>query len=247
MPLHLKLRLLVRNNLTLPQLKGRDVYLVELSVSHYLLARALEMETDFDEYALTIINTSDQTIGSSFIANESWQAVVTWNPIVMQVAQTPGVTKLFDSSQIPGEILDLCVVNKKVLDENPQFGEALVDAWYRTMAVMTTRGQARNDALSTMASLAGCQRTVEYTRQLDTTFMFYDPQHAIEYVEGQEIKDDMNRVRNFCFDHGLLGENARSADEVGIEFPDGTILGDKENVKMWFDTTYVRRCMESNR
>ncbi len=233
--------LMVRGGLTLPQLKGKDVYLVELSVSHYLLARALEMHTDFNEYDLSIVNTSDQTIGASFISNDSWQAIVTWNPIVMQVAQTPGVTNIFDSAQIPGEILDLCVVNKKTLDENPVFGEALVDAWFTVMNIMVKRGAERNEALSTMASLAGCQKTIEYTRQLDTTFMFYDPQRAVEYVQSQEIKDDMDRVRNFCFDHGLLGENARSVDEVGIQFPDGSILGDKENVQMWFDTAFVEK------
>ena len=236
--------LLVRGGLSLQDLKGKDIYLVELSVSHYLLARALEMQTDFNEYDLSIINTSDQTIGASFISNDDWPAVVTWNPIVMQVAQTPGVTKLFDSSQIPGEILDLCVVNKKALDENKAFGEALVDAWFKVMGIMVKRGSTRNEALSTMASLAGCEKTVEYTKQLETTFMFYNAQDAVSYVESQELKDDMDRVRRFCFDHGLLGENARSADEVGIMYPDGSVMGDKDNVQMWFDTSYVKRFID---
>jgi NitT/TauT family transport system substrate-binding protein len=50
----------------------------------------------------------------------------------------------------------------------------------------------------------------------------------------------MDFVRKFCFNHKLLGENAKSADEVGIQFPDGKILGDPKNVKMRFTNEYVQ-------
>jgi len=49
----------------------------------------------------------------------------------------------------------------------------------------------------------------------------------------------MDFVRNFCFKHGLLGENAPSVDIVGIIYPDGTIQGDSRNVKLRFDTRFV--------
>ena len=42
--------------------------------------------------------------------------------------------------------------------------------------------------------------------------------------------------RGFLFEHGLFGNGAPSADIVGIEFPDGSVLGDKGNVKFrWTD------------
>ena len=81
-------------------LKGTEVSLVELSVSHYLLARALEMH-GMKESELKVVNTSDSDIGPAFIANKSQKAVVTWNPMVMTIEQTPGVSKIFDSSKIP--------------------------------------------------------------------------------------------------------------------------------------------------
>ncbi len=231
---------MVRNGLKLKDLKGKTVPLVELSVSQYLLARGLEMKTDFTEYDINIENTSDLTIGSSFISNKKWEAIVTWNPIVMQVAQIPGVTNIFDSSEIPGEILDLLVANRDVVEANPKFAKAMVEAWYKTMDMMTRRGAERNDAMDLMASLAGCSETVEYLNQLKTTYMFYTPEKAIEYVEAKEIKENMERVRNFCFEHGLLGESAANVDVVGIKYPDGTIQGDPNNVRLWFDTSYAR-------
>ena len=49
----------------------------------------------------------------------------------------------------------------------------------------------------------------------------------------------MNRVRKFSFAHGLLGNGAASADAVGIQVPDGQVLGDPANVKLRFDTDYM--------
>ena len=113
--------LLVRGIPDVKGLKGTEVYLVELSVSHYLLARALEMH-GVKESELKVVNTSDSDIAPAFIANKSQKAVVTWNPMVMSIEQTPGVSRIFDSSKIPGEVLDLLVVNTKVLNDDPRFG-----------------------------------------------------------------------------------------------------------------------------
>jgi NitT/TauT family transport system substrate-binding protein len=46
-------------------------------------------------------------------------------------------------------------------------------------------------------------------------------------------------VRKFSFAHGLLGNGAASADAVGIQVPDGQVLGDPANVKLRFDTEYM--------
>lgn len=229
--------ILTRNNLAIKDLPGKDIFLVELSVSHYLLARCLEMN-GLKESDVTIINTSDSDIGPVFLADKSQQVVVTWNPIVMEIEQVPGISKIFTSADIPGEILDLMVVRTEVLKDNPDFGKALVGAWYEVMEIMSKRGAIADKALSYMAESAGAS-LVEYKRQLTTTAMFYTAQSAVDYTKSAELKEKMNFVRQFCFKHGLLGENARSVDVVGIQYPDGTIQGDAKNVKMRFDTSYM--------
>ena len=50
----------------------------------------------------------------------------------------------------------------------------------------------------------------------------------------------MDLVRKFSFDHGLLGEGAKTVDVVGIEFPGGKTLGNKKNIKMRFDASYMK-------
>ena len=230
--------LLVRDNLKVKDLKGKEISLVELSVSHYLLARCLEMN-GMKESDVKVINTSDSDIGPVFLSNSSQKAVITWNPIVMEIEQTPGVSKIFTSADIPGEILDLMVVNTKTLKKHPQLGKALTGAWYEIMGIMCTKGPKTFAALEQMAKASGCTLT-EYKSQLKTTALFCTPEEAVKFTESAEIKKKMDFVRQFCFKHGLLGENAKSVDVVGIQYPDGTVQGNANNITFRFDTTYMK-------
>lgn len=234
--------ILVRDNLKPKGLKGKKIYLVELSVSHYLLVRCLEMN-GLKEKDVKVVNTSDSDIGAVFLSQKDQKAVVTWNPIVMQIEQSPGISKIFTSAQTPGEILDMMVANTQVLQKNPKLGKALTGAWYDVMAIMSKKGKAGDDALAKMAKAAECSLT-EYKAQLKTTAMFYSAQKALEFTKKPDLKKKMDFVRQFCFQHGLLGENAPDADVVGIQYPDGSIQGDPKNVTFRFDTKYMKMAAE---
>ncbi len=229
--------LLTRNGAAVTDLKGKDVYLVELSVSHYLLSRALETN-GMTEADVNIVNTSDSDIAPAFIANTDQEAVVTWNPLVLALEQEEGISSIYTSAEIPEEVLDLMVANTKTLEESPEFGKALTGAWYEVMAIMNG-GEGQDEALAYMAESCGSTLD-EYKQQVETTAMFYDPQEGVDYVTSERIAAKMDYVRLFCFDHGLLGENAQSVDEVGISYPGGKIQGDKENVQLLFDATYMK-------
>src|SRR5271163_2304217 len=118
----------------LEDIKGQKVNLVELSVSHYLLVRALS-GIGMRERDLKIVNTSDADIVAAF-ATPASTAVVTWKPQLSAVLSAPNAQLVFDSSKIPGEIMDIMVVNTATLAANPKLGKALVGAWYETVAVM---------------------------------------------------------------------------------------------------------------
>ena len=72
---------------TVADLKGMNVNLVELSVSHYLLARALE-SADLSEKDLKVVNTSDADIAAAFNTDQV-QAVTTWNPMLSEIKAKP--------------------------------------------------------------------------------------------------------------------------------------------------------------
>ena len=219
----------------LASLAGKPVNLVELSVSHYLLARGLDSvglsEADLDG----VINTSDADMIAAFATNDV-QAVVTWNPLVSAIMEDPDATKLFDSSDIPGEIIDLMVVNTETLAANPDFGKAMVGAWYEVMGLMAAGDEA---VLTAMAEASGTD-LAGYQAQLASTEMFYDPGAAVAFTSGTELPETMVSVAEFLFDKGILGEGAPSADFVGVAYPDGSVTGNADNVMFRYDTTYMQ-------
>ena len=221
-------------------LRGQNVNLVELSVSHYLLARALET-ADMTERDLTVVNTSDADIVAAF-ASEDVTSVVTWNPLLAEVQAMPGVSPVFDSSMIPGEIIDMLVVNTEAL-EDPRLGKALVGAWYETMAVMASAGAAGDAAKTQMAEASGTD-LAGYNAQLAATQMFYEPAPAVEFVHSDALGDTMTNVAAFSFLHGLLGEGAPGPEFIGIELLGGAVLGSETNVKLRFDDAYMQMAMQ---
>ncbi len=52
-------------------------------------------------------------------------------------------------------------------------------------------------------------------------------------------------MAEFSFNHGLYGDGATDYKFVGIEFPNGEVIGDKNNIKLRFDDTYMKMA-ESN-
>ncbi len=231
-----------KGDVTLADLAGIKVNLVELSVSHYLLARALDSaglaERDLDG----VVNTSDADMVAAFAA-EDVSTVVTWNPLVSEIlASNPGATTLFDSSEIPGEILDLMVVNTQVLEDNPAFGKALVGAWYEVMGLMAAGDE---EALGAMAAASGTDLE-GYKAQLAATKMFFDPADAVAQAEAEDLPATMTAIAAFLFDKGILGTGAPSADFVGIEYPDGTVTGSADNVMFRFDASYMQMAADGD-
>ena len=198
-----------------------------------VLATARQLaERDLDG----VINTSDADMIAAY-ATDDVEAVVTWNPLVSEIlGSNPDATNVFDSSQIPGEILDLMVVNTETLADNPDFGKAMVGAWYELMGLMA---EGDEEALTAMAEASGTDLE-GYKAQLAATEMFYDPAAAVAQAESADLPTTMTNVAEFLFDKGILGEGAPSPDFVGVDYPDGSITGDENNVKFRFDATYMQ-------
>jgi NitT/TauT family transport system substrate-binding protein len=229
--------LVLKNGPKLADVNGRKVYLVELSVSHYLLARALE-RAGLGERDITTVNTSDADIVSAYAGSPNVTAVVTWNPQLAEVRKIPNSTLVFDSAQIPGEIIDLMVVNSRTLADNPSLGKALTGAWYEITALMASDSPAGKAAREAMAKAAGTD-LASFESQLKTTRMFYQATEAVAFTDSPDLIGTMERVRKFSFGHGLLGEGAKSVDVVGIAFPGGKTIGDAKNVKLRFSSEYM--------
>eukprot|EP00656_Telonema_subtile_P056814 TRINITY_DN9185_c0_g1_i1.p1 TRINITY_DN9185_c0_g1~~TRINITY_DN9185_c0_g1_i1.p1 ORF type:complete len:347 (+),score=1.77 TRINITY_DN9185_c0_g1_i1:10-1050(+) len=227
---------------TLAEIKGQQVNLVELSVSHYLLARGLE-SVGMTEQDVKVVNTSDADLVAAFSADDV-TAVTTWNPLLSEITAQPNAHKVFDSSMIPGEIIDLMVVNTETLEANPKLGKALVGAWYEIMATIAAKDENSVKAKSFMAEASGTD-LAGYEAQLASTNMFYTAASAVEFTNSDSLTKTMQKVSEFSFDHGLLGEGAPDAKFIGIETPAG-VYGNAANIKLRFNPTYMKMAADGS-
>jgi NitT/TauT family transport system substrate-binding protein len=228
--------IVLKQGKSLADIKGQKISLVELSVSHYLLARGLST-VKLGEKDIKTVNTSDADIVAASKSADT-TAIVTWNPQLLEVKAEPGATLVFDSSKIPGEIEDLMVVNTGTLKDNPELGKALAGIWYETIALMKDPGEKGKAAREAMAKLSGTNLT-GFETQLSTTHMYFTPKDGVDFVSGPDLPKIMDLVRSFCFDHNLLGENVKSKDAIGIQTPKST-LGATANVKLRFDPSFMQ-------
>lgn len=220
----------------LAAIEGQNVNLVELSVSHYLLARALD-SVGLSEADVQVVNTSDADMVAIY-GTDDVTSVATWNPLLSEISQQPSSTVVFNSAQIPGEIIDLLVINTDTLSAHPELGKALTGAWYDIMATMSSDSEQGVAARSYMAEASGTD-LAGYEAQLAATKMFYTPAAALELTNSAQLKQTMQYVAEFSFDHGLLGDGAPDAGFIGVQMPAGD-YGDSSNLKLRFDPTYMQ-------
>jgi NitT/TauT family transport system substrate-binding protein len=216
---------LVRGINDLKGLKGKEILLAELSVSHYLLVRGLS-SVGLKESDVKITNTDADAAGKAFITDPKVEAVTTWHPHLYQAVEAGKGKVIYSSKDIPGEIIDLLVVNGRALQETPQLGTVLTEAWYDAMRMIEDPA-TREEALSIMA--AGAHSTVEdFKKMLGGMVLYTDRAKAAAFLQADSTKATMERVKQFSITHGLV-KNANFT--IGY--------GSKGNEPLRFDASYV--------
>jgi NitT/TauT family transport system substrate-binding protein len=143
--------------------------------------------------------------------------------------------------------MDLLVVRSEVLNRpdgsGQKFAKAINGAWFETLHNMMVPGPAQAAALKTSADASG--DTVDsYKDQLKTTALFVTPKSAADFTTSPMIKQKMDLVRQFCYAHGLLGKSTKSVDDVAIAYPDGSIQGKEDRVKLRFDADFMQAAQQ---
>jgi NitT/TauT family transport system substrate-binding protein len=217
-------------------LAGKRINLVQFSGSHYLLARALD-QYGMSERDVTVVNTSDADIIAAFQSSDT-EAVVTWKPQLSQVIeQNPDSTILFDSADIPDEITDILLIHTETLNEHPELGYALAGAWFEVVSMLEPGHPKRDEVIAHMASAVGTDQA-GFLKQMET-IDFYTRKEAAALVTSDEFASTLGDISSFAWDKGLLGPTATSANFIGMEFEDGSVQGNKQNVQLRFPTNYM--------
>jgi NitT/TauT family transport system substrate-binding protein len=185
-------------------LRGKTFALAEYSAQHYLFDRFLiRNQIPFDE--VTIRNTPDVEIPTAFNDREIY-GVVTTNPYITRLIQEANVKVVFDSREVPGELFDLLVVDRDILQEHHNLAQALLATWFAIMERL--QGNKRGPTLDAMARLANLTRE-EYDVQLATTPLSDTSTKALSAIRAhRRMQKIMRHIRYFIERHELTGEEA---------------------------------------
>ena len=122
----------------LSDLQGKKVAVEGTALGAYVLLRALEKE-DIPPNNVTPILT-DYSQHEHIFNDKNIATIVTFYPIAAKLINK-GANILFDSTDIPGEIVDVLVVSNNYLANNLHTVQQVVDAWYQSLAYMKSDPQ----------------------------------------------------------------------------------------------------------
>ncbi len=211
-------------------LKQHKVYGLQASVSEYCFVRCLE-KAGFSEADFEFTN-HDPAIAAQNMQNknEEYQAIMVWNPFVLQTLKDrDDVRVLFDSSQIPGEIVDMVVIGRNSLEKEgaQDFLNAVNEAFYSVVKEMESA--ERGDAVLVALGKKFSSLELEEMKQVVQQTEFYKtPEDAKALLESAEFKATMDIVSKFVVDHDII-------ESTSIGF--GSDAGE---VKLRFDASYIK-------
>jgi NitT/TauT family transport system substrate-binding protein len=118
---------------TMKDLKGKRVAVEGGALGAFVLSRALALN-GMQASDVKVVHLESNEQPSAFEKGQV-DGAVTFDPYRAQLLRA-GAATLFDSTQIPGEIVDLLAVRANVLDEHPKAIQALLAGWFRAIDYM---------------------------------------------------------------------------------------------------------------
>ena len=118
---------------TMRDLKGKSVAVESGALGAFVLSRALALN-GMQASDVNVVHLESNEQPAAFEKGEI-DGAVTFDPYRAQFLKAGG-RALFDSTQIPGEIVDLLAVRESVIEKEPQAIRALLTGWFGAIDYM---------------------------------------------------------------------------------------------------------------
>lgn len=118
---------------TMHDLKGKSVAVESGALGAFVLSRALALN-GMQASDVNVVHLESNEQPSAFEKGQV-DGAVTFDPYRAQLLRG-GATTVFDSTQIPGEIVDLLAVRATVLEQRPKAIQALLTGWFAAIDYM---------------------------------------------------------------------------------------------------------------
>jgi NitT/TauT family transport system substrate-binding protein len=120
---------------TMRDLKGKSVAVESSALGAFVLSRALALN-GMQASDVNVVHLESNEQPSAFEKGQV-DGAVTFDPYRAQFLRA-GANTLFDSTQIPGEIVDLLAVRATVFEKQPKAMQALLTGWFDAIDYMTS-------------------------------------------------------------------------------------------------------------
>ena len=154
---------------TMHDLKGKSVAVESSALGAFVLSRALGLN-GMQASDVNVVHLESNEQPSAFEKGQV-DGAVTFDPYRAQFLRA-GAKTLFDSTQIPGEIVDLLAVRATVLEKQPKAIQALLTGWFGAIEYMK---REPNDAARRMG-----------IRQQTTGEQFLEAQQGLRVPSREE-------------------------------------------------------------
>jgi NitT/TauT family transport system substrate-binding protein len=211
-------------------LKGKTTRGLERSVSQYAFERIL-IKKGLNPKDYPFSNMDPGAAASALQTGDAnVQSIMVWNPFVMQTLRDqPKSKKLFDSSEIPEEIIDMVVVGKDSLakEGGKAFANCIVETFYAINQRMADPKTADKTLVAIGANFSSLG--LEDMKQVVQQTRFYkSPEEALKLLSSEEFRTKtMPAVADFCVEHKIVEKKPT----VGFDSADSQVN---------FDTSFLK-------
>ena len=182
-------------------LRGKKVAVEEGVVDDFLLTIALE-KNGMDRSDVEIVNLETGAAAAAF-ATGKVDAVGAFPPFWLTALKREGSKELISSKEFPGAIPDLLVVSQKLIDEQPDQVQALVNTWFDILDFMAKNPERADQIMAKRADVS-----IEELQQLkEGTKIFTIDENIEAFKDGDDIKymsTAAKRMALFMLDVGFI-------------------------------------------
>ena len=191
-------------------LRGKKVAVEEGLVDDFLLTLALE-NADMSRDDVQIVNLETGAAAAAFASGQT-DAVGAFPPFWLTALKREGAKELVTSADFPGAIPDLLVVTQKLIDEQPEQVQALINTWFDILDFMAANPAKADEIMAKRADVT----TEELQLFKDGTKMFTLEDNLEAFSEGNSMKHmpfAAKEMSKFMLDVGFI-ESEPDLDKV---------------------------------
>jgi len=183
----------------LEELSGKRIGVENNALGAYIVSRALEI-SNINRQSVYIVPLEIHEQETSFL-QEKLDAVVTFEPVLSRLVNSGGRI-LFDSRQIPNEIVDVLIVKREFLGRYSERVEYLRNAWFKALAYKDKQPREA-------AKVLGVRMKLDVTETLAT----YEGLRLPDNKENQQLLygnpepgllSTANKLNQVMVDQGLI-------------------------------------------